>query len=150
MTDAYVEFDASNDHINVELTDGSRYEGVAIDSRITGRHRWSDTEWEGRIDLHLRWADSVAQIIGTYVRYNQLWCEQRAKGIGAWHPMPDHMTGRADEDAERARYLAIHGPMGSGRCCVLSRCDEPYHATFHEGDVGPLELCVDHYDMLAR
>lgn len=44
------------------------------------------------------------------------------------------------------------GSLGPGRTCVLTGCGEPYHATYtDEGSwFGPLDLCLDHYDQLAR
>lgn len=141
--DGYIEVDAYPGGISVYAYDGSNREGIALQLE-------TDSGWEGIVDCVLRQADNVAQILGTYVSYNQVWCEHRARRIGAWHPMPERITGRAAEDAERARVLAVHGPMGTGRECALTGCSEPYHATYQEGDSEPLDLCVDHYDQVAR
>ena len=138
----YLDFDASPDHVRVGVTDGRRNEGITIDSRshpAGGGDRWSDDAWQHRVDLHLRQADNIAQILDTYVSYNQLWCEVRAKEIGYWHRMPDHLTGRAEEDAERERWQATHGPLGAGEC-VLTGCTNPVHA-----EAGGLRLCMEHY-----
>lgn len=141
---AYFEFDAGNDHCRIGATTGRWREGIAIDSRVTsGGHRWSDDDWQGRIDLHLRWADNLAQLFDSYVAYGQLWCEQRAKSIGAWHPMPASISGVDDEAAEREAVLAKYGPLGTGRECCLTGCDDAYYAT-----AGGLDLCVDHFDQI--
>lgn len=119
MTDGYIDFDATADYIRIDangtVSGQPDSEGIALETRVTvGGHRWSDDDWKVRVDQHLRIAAGIARIFGTYVRFNQLWCETRARKIGAWLPMPEHITGRAAEDAERARRLALHGPMGAG------------------------------------
>ena len=92
MRDAYVGFDGCNEHSRIDLISeepGQASTGIALDCRTTsGGHTWSDDDWLKRVDLHLRWADDIAVILGTGVRYNQLWCELRAKKIGAHHPDP--------------------------------------------------------------
>lgn len=140
MRDAHVDFDASNDHIRIDAGDGRETEGIALDTRERpSGGRWTDDEWVSRIDSHLRQAANVARIFGVHVRYNQAWCEDRAKKIGAHVPRPDDRSDIAERDA----YMAIHGPLGTGRPCDLSFCPDPYFAT-----VGELDLCQEHFDQV--
>ena len=121
MNNAYIDFDASNDHIRIDMIGsvaGARGpEGIALDSRATsGGHRWSDEDWQGRVDLHLRWADNLAQLMGSHVRYNQAWCERRAKQIGAWHREPKPCAVHDGPDRETPNAEACGLGRTARRC----------------------------------
>lgn len=90
LTDTYIDFDATNDLCTIRAGDGRHFEGITLDTRITRtERRLTDAEWTERVDMHLRHAASLARGLHVSIRYNQLWCEQRARQIGASYEPPE-------------------------------------------------------------
>lgn len=131
---AHVDFDASGDYCRVSIGDGRRDEGIVLDSRTTsGGHVWSTADWEARIQLHLRMAANIADIIGGYVRYNQVWCEALARKTGTYRPIPEHMTERGEQKAKKVLARVIEDAMRAVGT-------PEFHARFGAEDAAPLVI----------